>query len=447
MILDDFAGPGGWDEGLRMIGATDTVGTEWDDAACQTAIAAGFQRIQVDVATHSCDGFRGLRAYVGSPPCTFFSTAGKGTGRAALGLLADGVRRMFAGEDCREEIREAVYREYALPAREAENADRKPDKQWTAERVVAKAREDAYTTVLVLEPARRIMALRPSTIALEQVPQVLPLWRVYAYELRRLGYSVWAGVLCAADYGVPQTRRRAILMASTEQAVHPPKATHAEHPDPEDLFGDALLPWISMSDALGWGFDDEPAATISSGGASSGGAEPFANSGYRKRLASYVVDRRTNSRGADGMYPTPPVSDDRPAPTITGNTKLWLRMGNQANSPVRHVDEPAPTVVMGHRSNDVRWFDERPATTVLADPRVGRPGHKDREGGEAQFGQDSVRITVQEAATLQSFPADHPWHGTQSKQFEQVGNAVPPLLAAHIGQALGLGTLTHQEAA
>jgi DNA (cytosine-5)-methyltransferase 1 len=104
--------------------------------------------------------------------------------------------------------------------------------------------------------------------------------------------------------------------------------------------------------------------------------------------------------------------------------------------------------MFAERSNKVEWVHERPATTVQGDPRIAQPGHRDREGGERQFEGESVRVTVQEAAILQSFPPDYPWQGTKSAQFRQVGDAVPPLLAAHvIAACLGVQVESLKEAA
>lgn len=405
--VDDFAGPGGWDLGASLLGIN-CLGFEWDQAACDTAVAAGFTREKVDVSQHDLTPWRGkIPLYIASPPCTLFSTAGKGTGRDAIGVLADGIRRMFKGEDCRAEVREVIYTETTLPAREAENEKRKPEKKWTPEKVEKAARNDAFVASLVLEPARRILQLDPQQVAMEQVPAVLPLWWVYAQCMRELGWSVWAGVLCAADYGVPQTRYRAIFLASRVSTVAPPVPTHAEHAEDTDLFGDSRAKWVSMAEALGWGFDGEPAATISSGGAATGGAEPFANANYRRRLSAWVVDRRTNSKAAGGrMEPTAVVPLHRPSPTLTG------KAGTQ-------------------------WVFSRPATTIVGSfgaDVVSPPGY--RTETSRQNAEGGVKITVAEGGVLQSFPPDYPWQGSKSKQFEQVGNAVPPLMAAHILAAL-----------
>lgn len=46
------------------------------------------------------------------------------------------------------------------------------------------------------------------------------------------------------------------------------------------------------------------------------------------------------------------------------------------------------------------------------------------------------RISVNEAAALQTFPVNMPWFGAQSSIYRQIGNAVPPLLAYHVAKNL-----------
>lgn len=224
VVLDLFAGPGGWSEGLRSIGLHD-IGLEWDDAACRTRAAAGHKTIRADVAAYPVGPFVGkVRGLIASPPCQEFSTAGpKG------GLESD------RGQ-------------------------------------------------LVWQVIRWADALRPEWIACEQVPGALPIWRRFADILRGWGYSAVAVVLNAADYGVPQTRRRAFLLAS-RYGVRVPEPTHAERPEPT-LFGPARAPWRSMADALGW---------------------------------EGVLDRRNVHAGPSGeKVPVPVVDTCRPAPTVTG---------------------------------------------------------------------------------------------------------------------------------
>lgn len=80
------------------------------------------------------------------------------------------------------------------------------------------------------------------------------------------------------------------------------------------------------------------------------------------------------------------------------------------------------------------WTRKRPATTVLADPRISTPrayrASQARSGKEwpSQF-EDAVRVSVEEAAVLQGFPADYPWQGSRTLCFLQIGNAVCPPVA------------------
>jgi DNA (cytosine-5)-methyltransferase 1 len=85
-----------------------------------------------------------------------------------------------------------------------------------------------------------------------------------------------------------------------------------------------------------------------------------------------------------------------------------------------------------------QWAWERPATTIQGDQRIPRPGPGDRAGGEHQQDQ-AVRVTLEELAVLQGFDSAFPFMGNKTQRSQQIGNAVPPPLAAAIvGALLGM---------
>lgn len=473
LVLDLFAGPGGWDEGMASLGIRNVIGVETDRWACATAVAAGHRRFPADVSALHPAAFGPVWGFVASPPCTTFSMAGHGAGRRLTAVLFKALDDVAAG---RSTI--AARRREAVRILRAHMLTTSPG-MTRAERGRA-ARKAAVTSMLVVEPLRYIRDLRPEWVALEQVPAVLPLWRHIAHILRGWGYSAWTAVLNAADYGVPQTRQRAILGASRVRKVGPPAATHAKDPGDGGLFGDVLAPWVSMAEALGW-----TGNVVGSQNSRIGGGQtrrPTRETDLPSPTVLGTVDRwslHTNrDQRADGSRQTASVDEPAPAftsksggqwvlksrrdgpgwvdehgahadrdgddcaPTLIGEAFRWsLRNGSQENACERRACErracePAGALFFGGRSNWVGWVRERPATTVQGDPRVGRPGHKNRDRGEQMFGEDSVRITVTEAAVLQSFRPDYPWQGTKTQQFQQVGNAIPPLLAAHVVAAV-----------
>jgi DNA (cytosine-5)-methyltransferase 1 len=348
-VLELFCGAGGASLGVHAAGYT-SVGVEMDGDCCKTREVAGMETVQGDVSTLDPMQWQGIDGLWASPPCQAFSRAGKRKG------LAD------------------------------------PRGQ------------------LVWQVPRYVEALRPRWVVCEQVPDVLQIWQEIAHRLRQDGYSAWTGLLSAEQYGTPQTRSRAFLIARLDGPAGGPTPTHQRYEygipqgDPTacnvgGMWGDELLPWVSMADALGWGMTARPALSVAVG-TESGGADTscVGGSGARKSLHR----ERDEGRWAYRRHRAPAFGERRDHP----------------------IEEPAPTITGKSRCD--LWVHERPATTIACDSRVFQPGGHHEPG---QQSQNSIRVSVAEAAVLQDFPAGFPFQGSRTSQYRQVGNAVPSKMA------------------
>lgn len=415
-IREDFAAGGGVSEGLRLLGLADrSVGIELKADPVATARAAGHQRWHASVTGEAVRDWRWGRlwGYHASPECQTFSTAGKG----------EGAKHMAAYVAALEHVANGM----------------------TPEAAVALVNDDALnvSAMLSLEPMLVIYRHRPTWITLEQTPKVLPLWGAYAKILAGWGYNVWTGYLTAEMYGVPQTRKRAILMAHKDREVAPPTPTHSRYysRDPKRL-DSGVAKWVSMAEALSdlWYADDLVGF-------------PRRSDGKEEIELDGVALRARDLRPAD-----------RPAQVVTEKARSWQRFRSRedyrfagagrtaidtSGQVPRGLDLPAHTltgkgtaawVPTAAVEGDTSWAYERPSVVGSFAPDVlAAPGYRKAGDGPRQAQPGSIRVTAQEAAVLQSFRADYPWQGAKTSQFQQIGNAVPPLLArAVIGALLGI---------
>jgi DNA (cytosine-5)-methyltransferase 1 len=392
--LDLFAGTG-WGVACQRLGIKEA-GVEIMPEAVETRTANGMETIYRDVwdglqltAEQHREAYGSYGLLIASPPCQTFSLAGKGAGRAAL-------------DEVLEAIELHAYKDADALLRFGEQHDMR--------------------TALVLTPLAYVWRDRPRLVAMEQVPTVLPVWEACAEVMREWGYEVKVEVLNAEQYGVPQTRKRAILVARRGGPVNMPVPTHSRYYSrtPEKL-DPGVLKWVSMAEALGWGDDTqtichgvqkhsarrpmtEPAATIAFGHDSA--SVGFVSADIGDHLALRAAKR-------DGGFE--PVSVEQAA--ILQSYPSMLRSnygsgGDASKRGERTAGQPAPTPTSKADRN--KWDGER-------------------------------NVTVDEAAALQSYKPPFIWCGTKTKQFLQIGNAVPPLLAEHILAALiGIKTTTQE---
>jgi DNA (cytosine-5)-methyltransferase 1 len=370
-VVDLFAGAGGWDEGLGELGHH-AVGIETDAMACTTAEAAGHRREPIDVAQAEPHRFGPALGLIGSPPCQADSPAGKGLGRLDRPHVLACARELAKGHDTR-----------------AGHLARCQDQR----------------SLLTVEPLRWALELHPDWIALEQVPPVLELWSLFAELLAGHGYHCAVGLLSAERYGVPQTRKRAYLIANRRRPVALPVPTHRSYDPrhPDRVLDDerALLPWVSMSQALAV----EPDAVH------------YSN--------CHHSEQRPRGMVRSASHPSRTVDTKAGEWTISHEACADHSARSQGDHrPARHARQT-------HRAQRGEATCAR-----VAGPSRGRIGRRGVRGSEAgrvvRRPPIGERLSVEQAGVLQGFRSDYPWQGSRTRCFRQVGNAVCPPMARHV---------------
>ncbi len=310
--LDLFSGMGGWSLAASRLGFKSS-GVEIWDPARETREAAGFPTVARDVRdliTSPGD----FDLLIASPPCQTFSTAGSGSGRKALSAVLEGIDRFAAGE---------------LPAYDELTS------------ILGDER-----TALVLEPLRHAITGEPDFLAWEQVPNVRPVWEACATVLSKLGYFVWTGNVSAERFGVPQTRRRAVLLATKAGPLGAPLPTHRALRSSSDTLIDLPAP-VSMAEALGR--DDD-------------GTQQRSNySGPPSATKRTAAERGRSMRALS-----------EPSVTITGRSFQWESPdGTRTRSTVRDAlllqSFPEDFPVQGDRGDIVRLQIGNAVPPVLAE--------------------------------------------------------------------------------
>ena len=245
---------------------------------------------------------------------------------------------------------------------------------------------------LYLAVIEMVKQYQPKGFIIENVPGMATLYdgQIKDEILRRfrnMGYNIECKILCAADYGVPQLRRRLIFMGIRNDIGMPSFPIPKFHPEN----------YRTCSDAI-----------------------------------SDLPPREHELGEEEDKYTTMPITEYQKL--MRGNTNVLYN--HVATNHTQMVKDTIALVPEGGNYKDLPpgWGESRKFNEAWTRYDGNKPSKTIDTGHRNHFHYKYNRVpTIRENARLQSFPDDFVFTGTRTQQNRQVGNAVPPLL----GQALG----------
>ncbi|MGH6813383.1 MAG: DNA cytosine methyltransferase [Methylocella sp.] len=277
-------------------------------------------------------------------------------------------------------------------------------KEMSDERIERRARD----MNLLREACRFVRKHEPELVVSENVagigdPKYGGVWEGFRRKLERLDYATGSKIVCTSRFGIPQFRKRSILIAARRDLVRPGR------------FADILQEELLVPEA-------DPDAVMVSVAQAIGHLAPIAAGDVHKRIPNHRT-RALSEINSKRLSSAKPGESNAYLET-TDHGDLSLRCHQDVNRKLQsrcfsdvytrmHSDRPSPTI-----------------TTKCHSVSNGRFGHYDVNQVRA--------LSLREAAILQSFPDDYVFYpGDEIEPVARmIGNAVPPKLACFFADYL-----------
>jgi len=384
-LIDIFAAPGGLSLGFNMAGFRLVAAVDNDEKGIKTlshnfpdamVFLKDVQRLNGEWLLDKVSISEGdLDVLVGSPPCQGFSTVGR---VKIASLIKKGIWKLENGNPrLIDDPRNLLYKEFVRIVKEIE------------------------PKFFVMENVHGMRSYHNGNL----VKQILS-------EFKVIGYRADYRVLNAAEFGVPQQRKRIFFIGNRLGISNPfPRKTHSVCTAQNERSSDCMVikKAITVWEAIG----DLPCLKAGEGEEVTDYKALPCNhyQAWSRKGSSKVfnhVARSHRQRDLDTFNSMKPGDK-------------WRDLRPKYKNSYGYRDDI-------FTDKFKRLWKDRPSWTVTA--------HLHKDGYVYIHPTQPRTITVREAARLQSFPDRFRFMGARTHQFKQVGNAVPPLLAKAVADTL-----------